>query len=72
MSPISASSFSRNNITYSIRTWYKRIPPKIYTTVNTYAYNEYGYPVKCFVEYSVSEDVIVSKDTSTMFYEYFE
>lgn len=71
-SPISASTYSRNNITRSIEIYYTSTPHEIYTTVNSYTYNNYGYPVKCFVDYTKNVNGVISQNTSTMFYEYEE
>ena len=70
LSPISASSYSRNNITHSIETSYTNTPPNIYTTLSTYTYDKNDYPIKNFVEYVEYENGMTSQDTSTTFYEY--
>ena len=70
LSQISAFTLSKNNITKWSEINYLTTIPNIYITINLYNYNEYNYPIKCFVNYTKNENGIISQDTSTTFYEY--
>ena len=71
LSLLSVARLSKNNVTKNVFTYYNTNPPGFGSYLNSYNYNNEGYPVNCSSVYQISWKGVTSKDTVDYQYEYY-